>query len=164
MTIAAMRSPAAVGASDRDPMAQAEHRRRWERRVASGLQAERRACIRKRARATLAKPSRGRPAAAALHLGLIKRGRESAPVLGAPVSLEAMPGISALRVSTPPSSDFWRIASLPAILVKLSDNEDDADADRMAKLAAATRARLLAKYESSMAMLREDAQPRGWEG
>ncbi|MCJ2075534.1 hypothetical protein MKK68_07665 [Methylobacterium sp. E-016] len=56
------------------------------------------------------------------------------------------------------------MTSLPAILVKLSDNKDNADADRLAKLATATRARLLAKYESSMAILREAAQPRGWKG
>ncbi|TXM74607.1 metal-dependent phosphohydrolase [Methylobacterium sp. WL103] len=54
-------------------------------------------------------------------------------------------------------------ASLPAILVKLSDNEDNADPDRLAKLDAATRARLLAKYEPSTASLRAAARAKGWQ-
>ena len=54
-------------------------------------------------------------------------------------------------------------ASLPAILVKLSDNEDNADPDRLAKLDAATRARLLAKYGPSMASLRAAARAKGWQ-
>ena len=54
-------------------------------------------------------------------------------------------------------------ASLPAILVKLSDNEDNADPERLAKLDEATRARLLAKYEPSMASLRAAACAKGWQ-
>ena len=57
-----------------------------------------------------------------------------------------------------------RHASLQAILVKLSDNEDNADPERLAKLDEATQARLLAKYEPSMMMLREAARARGWRG
>lgn len=55
-------------------------------------------------------------------------------------------------------------ASLQAILVKLSDNEDNADPERLARLDEATRTRLLAKYEPSMAMLREAARAKGWRG
>ena len=53
-------------------------------------------------------------------------------------------------------------ASLLAIFVKLSDNEDNADPQRLAKLDEVKRNRLLAKYEPSMAMLREAAQAQGW--
>ena len=57
-----------------------------------------------------------------------------------------------------------RNAPLPVLLVKLSDNEDNADPERLAKLDEATRARLLAKYEPSTAMLREAARAKGWQG
>ena len=54
-------------------------------------------------------------------------------------------------------------ASLSAILVKLSDNEDNADPERLAQLDEATQARLLAKYEPSMTLLREAARAKGWQ-
>ena len=54
-------------------------------------------------------------------------------------------------------------APFAAILVKLSDNEDNADPERLAMLDAATRARLLAKYEPSMASLRAAARAKGWQ-
>lgn len=56
------------------------------------------------------------------------------------------------------------IAPLSVLLVKLSDNEDNADPERLARLDEATRVRLLAKYDPSMAMLREAAQAKGWRG
>ena len=55
-------------------------------------------------------------------------------------------------------------APFAAILVKLSDNEDNADPERLGQLDEATRTRLLAKYEPSMAMLREAARAKGWQG
>ena len=54
-------------------------------------------------------------------------------------------------------------ASLSAILVKLSDNEDNADPERLARLDEATQARLLSKYEPSMTLLREAARAKGWQ-
>ena len=54
-------------------------------------------------------------------------------------------------------------APLSAIFVKLSDNEDNSDPERLAKLSEATRSRLLAKYEPAMAMLREAARAKGWQ-
>ena len=55
-------------------------------------------------------------------------------------------------------------APLAVLLVKLSDNEDNADPDRLAKLDEATRTRLFAKYKPSMAMLLEAARAKGWRG
>ena len=55
-------------------------------------------------------------------------------------------------------------APFAAILVKLSDNEDNADAVRLAELDEAMRTHLLAKYEPSMSMLREAARAKGWQG
>ena len=55
-------------------------------------------------------------------------------------------------------------APLTTILVKISDNEDNADSERLARLDEATRTRFLAKYDPSMAMLREAARAKGWQG
>ncbi|TXN40488.1 metal-dependent phosphohydrolase [Methylobacterium sp. WL30] len=60
--------------------------------------------------------------------------------------------------------DLCQDAPLAVLLVKLSDNEDNADLDRLAQLDAGTQARLLAKYEPSMAMLNEAVRAKGWRG
>lgn len=78
-------------------------------------------------------------------------------------------GVHALsNVSGMPYPDFIagiaEHAPLAVLLVKLSDNEDNADPERLSKLDEATRTRLLAKYEPSMAMLREAARAKGWQG
>lgn len=78
-------------------------------------------------------------------------------------------GVYALsNVSGVPYCDFIagiaEHAPLAVILVKLSDNEDNADPERLAKLDVPTQKRLLTKYEPSIAMLRDAAQSKGWTG
>ncbi|WP_375466015.1 phosphohydrolase [uncultured Methylobacterium sp.] len=53
---------------------------------------------------------------------------------------------------------------LPTILVKLSDNEDNADPEWLATLPEDVQARLLAKYKPSMVMLRDAAPAKEWRG
>ena len=55
-----------------------------------------------------------------------------------------------------------QFGDLPLILVKLSDNEDDADPARLALLPEHDRERLAAKFEQSMPVLRAAARVRGW--
>ena len=54
-------------------------------------------------------------------------------------------------------------ASLPAILVKLSDTEDNSDPERVALLDAAMQARFAAKYPPARELLLEAAARHGWE-
>lgn len=56
------------------------------------------------------------------------------------------------------------IGSLPTILVKLADVEDNSDPERLALLPEETRERLLRKYEPAKEVLRAAARQKGWQG